>query len=76
MDNTSTESTPQADGNIDQLLARINGLAGGEQAAGNPAAAAPTSSLLSEEPTANEDADGNFFPREPKTLQHLSLIHI
>ena len=70
MDNTSTESTPQADGNIDQLLARINGLAGGEQAAGNPAAAAPTSSLLSEEPTANEDADGNFFPREPKTLQH------
>jgi len=74
MDNNVTEAsntqvptnpaTPEAGENINQLLARINGLTGqpGE------ATVAPVSPLLAEEPTKNEADDGSFFPREPKTL--------
>ena len=73
MDNNVTESTPQSEENIDELLARINGLAGGQPgdaatAAPATASAAPISSLLADEPTVNEAADGSFLPREPKSL--------
>ncbi len=75
MDEQATEVTPQAEEkNIDQLLARINGLASGQTeetpSPGSPIPAVPTatSSILVDEPTRNEDSEGKFLPREPKTL--------
>ncbi len=72
MENTTTDSTPKTEENIDQLLARINGLAGGEPApASVPSEPESSTSFSNEstfEPAKNESSDGSYYPQEPKTL--------
>ena len=75
---------------IDQLLARINGLTSADKGGGGIGARpqspeglkneAPVASNslgqsggLANESEKNEDAEGNFFPREPKTLASAKL---
>jgi hypothetical protein len=77
MDNApSTENNAAAPAeNIDELLARINGLTSGVGAKPGSTAGVPTSSpvasILKQEqaaPQAEAENDGSFIPLEPKTL--------
>ena len=78
----SADPTSEPTENIDDLLARINGLTSGAAGAqsspsGSASAPSPVTSILKDQPAtspeSNQGSDSEFLPHEPRTLEEAKV---